>query len=491
MTTMTIRNLINKPTFFLAMLGFVLLATPVFASELGESIFALPEWDDLLRVLSLRDYNTRVVVVGTTLLGVASGFVGTFLLLRKRALLSDAISHATLPGIGLAFLLLIILGGNGKNFVVLLMGAAVTGTLGMLAVLGISNYTRLKNDTALAVVLSVFFAVGIALVGIVSRLPQGNAAGLETYIYGKTASMLMNDAILIAGTTAVVSMICLVLFKEFALLCFDQNFASATGWPVVFLDLLMMVLIVVVTVIGLQAVGLILVVALLIIPPAAARFWSDDLRIVFAASGFIGGMSGLLGCTISALMENLPAGAVIVLAATFFFLLSLCFGLERGLFVRMRKRQELDRRVGRQNLLRAIYEIKERADDKTAPVPVPQVIAKRSWKAKSVNRLYRQAAKLALITRTPENAFSLTKEGEKRAARIVRNHRLWEMYLITHADIAPNHVDRDADMIEHILDEELIAELERLVKLKDDYQNGSPPPSPHEDLNFRERAALS
>ncbi len=435
---------------------------------------------ELWRVVSLRDYNTRVVVAGTAMLGMASGIAGTFLLLRKRSLLSDAVSHATLPGIAGAFMILVAMGHEGKSFVLLLLGAAVTGLIGMFAVLAIRNYTRIKDDGALAIVLSGFFALGISLVTMASRLEGGSAAGLETYIYGKTASMLMSDAILIGMVAAAVALICGLLFKEFTLLCFDQEFAASQGWPTGALDILLMGLIVAVTVIGLQAVGLILVVALLIIPPAAARFWSHRLHFNIVIAAAIGGLSGLVGCLISALNTNLPAGAIIVLVAASFFTVSLLFGAERGLVRRVLLQRALMRRIRRQHLLRALYELAEEAKD-SAAIPFRALRLERSWSDRILRRAIARARRGGLVVEPEPGVYTLTESGAREAARVVRNHRLWEMYLITHADVAPSHVDRDADQIEHILDQGMIAELERLIE--ESGEAGALPPSPHR-LNF-------
>jgi manganese/zinc/iron transport system permease protein len=226
---------------------------------------------DWMRLLTLQDYNTRVVLVGVTLLGFGAGVMGTFMLLRKRAMMGDALAHATLPGIALAFILVSWLGGDGKSLVWLLTGAVATGVLGMGSVLAIRHGSRLKEDAALGIVLSVFFGLGVVGLSIAQQMSTGNAAGLESFIYGKTASMLARDAWLTAGASVVVAAGAGLLFKEFALVCFDQGYAAAQGWPVLRLDAIMMALVVLVTVIGLQAVGLILVVALLILPAAAAR----------------------------------------------------------------------------------------------------------------------------------------------------------------------------------------------------------------------------
>ena len=286
----------------------------------------MPELADIWNVLLLRDYNTRLVVISTILLGCACGLMGGFLLLRKRSLMGDTLSHATLPGVGLAFMLALALGGDGKSLPLLLSGAAITGLIGCAAVLFIREQTRIKDDAAMGIVLSVFFGAGVSILVVIQTMPEGSAAGLESFIYGKTASMVMSDFQVLVLVTVCVITCSLLLFKEFRLLCFDETFAAALGWPVKFLDILLLALITAVTVAGLQAVGLILIIAFLITPAAAARFWTNQLARMLLLSALIGAASAWLGASLSAFFPRLPAGAVIVLVAAFCFIVSMLIG---------------------------------------------------------------------------------------------------------------------------------------------------------------------
>ena len=453
------------------------------AAGLGGHLLELPSWTEIIRVLTLQDYNTRVVIIGTTLLGLAAGLVGTFLLLRKRALLSDTLSHATLPGIALTFILITSWGGDGKNLIALITGAAVFSVLGTVSVILIQKYSRLKDDAALGIVLSVYFGFGIALLGMASRMETGTAAGLSSFIYGKTASMLFFDAVLIGAAALGSIIVCILLFKEFTLICFDYHYAATQGWPVVRLDFLMMTLVVVVTVIGLQAVGLILVVALLIIPPSAAKFWTNRLRNALILSGLFGALSGLLGSTFSALMANLPAGAVIVIMAAIVFLFSLAFGSTSGLLRQMIERRRLTNKVARENLLRKMYELYELQGSAKTPKDIgdgfqfEDLLAERAWSSAQLRRTLNSARSDGMVQSNGHQRFTLTEQGLNEAYQIVRKHRLWEAYLITHADIAPSQVDWGADAIEHVLDQEMIQKLENMLPALKDVKM---PPSPHE-----------
>lgn len=435
---------------------------------------ATANFDTLIRVLSLSDYNTRVVIVGTSILGTACGLIGSFMLLRKRSLMADAVSHATLPGIALAFMVMVAGGGDGKWLPGLLLGATLSGLMGMGLVLLIGRYTRIKEDAALGIVLSVFFGFGVSLLGLIQKMSTGSAAGLESFIYGKTASMLTSDAQMIGAVALLSIAVMVLLFKEFCLLCFDPDFAAAQGYPVGKLDVLLMTLVVLVTVIGLQAVGLILVIALLIIPPASARFWTEKLLPMALIAALTGGLGGALGAALSAVVPRLPAGAVIVLTNSSFFLLSLVFGPARGVLIRAHARRRLSLKVGHQHLMRAFFELTE--DQTRNEVNFAELLGCRSWHSNRLRGLIKRDVRQGFVKNVAGN-FRLTEEGEKQAARIVKNHRLWELFLITYADIAPSHVDRDADSVEHVLDAETVRKLE--VLLQEEYRQEGRLLSPH------------
>lgn len=443
------------------------------SGSLHDAPAELNSWNSSLRVIFLRDYNTRVVVFGTTLLGCAGGMVGSFTLLRKRALMGDALSHATLPGIVLAFIIATNLGLDGKSLTYLLSGATVSGLLGVGVILLIRQRTRLKEDTALGAVLSVFFGGGLALLSVSQQMQQGHVAGLESFIYGKAASMGAHDIRLIMSAAVVCIGICLLLFKELELLCFDEEFAASRGFPVMRLDIVLMALVVTICIVGLQAVGIVLVIALLIIPAAAARFWTDQLSGMFAISGGLGALGGMVGAEISALFSRLPSGGMIVLAYTLLFFVSMVLGRRRGVLIRGLRRLRLNRQIDRQHLLRAVYELREltigAARNKSEPtwnqgfrVDRRHLLAKRSWSPRRLRTAIRRASRDGLI-RLDGDDLLLTDEGMVEAARLTRQHRLWELYLITYAEIAPGRVDRDADAIEHVLEPEVISELEGLL----------------------------
>ena len=433
---------------------------------------------------TLTKYNTRIVLLGTTILGICGGVAGVFMLLRKRSLVGDVVGHASLPGIAIAFLIMEAAeSGSGRTLSGLLAGATLSAIIGVLATLVIVKFSRVKEDAALAIVLSIFYGLGIALFTIVQDVNTGSQAGLDDFIFGQAALMVLADVKLIAWASLAVLIVCCLLYKEFALLCFDQEFASSLGWPTAVLDLLLMAIVVAVTVVGLQSVGLILVVAILIIPAAAARFWSDHLIKMTVISAGIGGASALVGVTASSLVADLPAGATIVVIEGICFLISMLFGARRGIVYRVWNQRVLKERVGQHDLLRATYELIEArqpaASTKelmTESVGFEELKRKRTWSAHRIRRLLAHALRRDLIWRDSNASYRLTAQGAGLARKAARNHRMWELFLIHYADIAPAHVDRDADRIEHILEPAMIAELESLMNEETDLV----PESPHQ-----------
>ncbi len=280
---------------------------------------------------TLTAYNTLIVIGGTTLLGIAAGIVGTFLILRRRALAGDVIGHAALPGVAMAFLVYsAAFPEASKSMPVMLLGGALSSGLGMLAMLWLRKLHRFPDDAVLAIVLSVFFGFGIVLLSIVQASATGSQSGVRDFIFGQAASMRRSDVWLLASIALVSILASSLLIKEWTLVCFDEGLARVLGYPVALLDVLLMTLVVAVCVAGMQAVGLLLIVALLVIPPSAARFWSDSIKPNLWLAALFGAISAAGGCVASALVPRLSTGAIIVIVAACVLLLSMLLGSKHG-----------------------------------------------------------------------------------------------------------------------------------------------------------------
>lgn len=421
----------------------------------------LPGIRDLLEVATLQaGLNTTVVIVGTTLLGAAAGIVGVFALLRRRSLVADALGHATLPGIALAFIASVLLGGTGRSLPILLGGAVGSGLLGVVTIQALVRHTRLREDAAIAIVLGVFFGAGVVLLSWIQANAPSNSAGLDHFLFGRTASMLPGDAWIMAGLAVVVAFTAALLRREFGLLAFDEGYARSSGWPTGLLDAGILALVALVTVAGLQAVGIVLVVAMLVIPPVSARLWTDRYGRMLLLAATLGAVSAWSGAVVSALLPRQPAGAVIVLASGAIFAVSLAASPRRGAIARGWRRWRLALRIEGDHLLEAAFESDLPPGTDIGPV-LADLRRLRRWSRP------RTAIVLASLRREGRLQGSrphrITESGLERGRTVDRNHRLWEAYLVTHADIAPNHVDWSADQVEHALDPELVAKLEEVL----------------------------
>ena len=382
-------------------------------------------------------YNAALVAVGAMLLGIAAGVAGTFLFLRKRALVSDAVAHATLPGIGLAFIVMVLLGWDGRNLVILMLGATVTAVLGLFAVEWISRRTRLAEDAAIGAVLSVLFGFGVVLLTIIQTLSAGRQAGLESFLLGSTAGMLFADAvvILIGGSIAVALVV--LLRRPMTMVSFDPEFAQSYGISVRSLDLLIMALVTAVTVIGLKIVGLILIVAMLIIPAVAARFWTNRTDRVVVVAGLIGGASGYIGSAVSASAPSLPTGPIIVLVCFVLFVVSLFFAPNRGVLASALRQRGFQLRVHRRQGLLAI------AHDEPIFDRLTLAVLRRA----------------GFIRRDGVP----TEAGRAQAAKALRDERRWDIVRKVHKDDAIAGQYDGLTSIEAVLTRDEIAEIDRQI----------------------------
>ncbi|MVO16363.1 metal ABC transporter permease [Parasedimentitalea huanghaiensis] len=382
-------------------------------------------------------YNATLVAIGATLLGISAGVTGTFLFLRKRALVSDAISHATLPGVCIAFLIMASFGGDGRNLIGLLFGSAASASAGLWCLNWLTRNTRLAEDAAIGSVLSVFFGFGIVLLTVIQTLGVGRQAGLEGFLLGSTAGMLWADAMVIAVGGAVTLLLILLIRRPMTLVAFDPEYAAARGLPVSKIDMAMMGLVMAVTVVGLKIVGLILIVALLIIPAVTARFWTERSDYVVLLAGLAGGLSAYIGAAMSASAPNLPTGPIIVLVSFALFLFSLLFAPNRGVLAAVLRHFRFQRRVHlRQGLLalaqgQPIYE-------------------------KLTLRLLRNGG----LVRADGVA---TDKGKARAAKALRDERRWAVVRSDQAHEAAAALYDGLRQIESVLTQDQITEIDRQI----------------------------
>lgn len=288
--------------------------------------------------------------------------LGSFAVLRKQSLLGDAISHAALPGIAIAFL---ITGAKDTN--TLLLGALVSGLIGTFWIRGIITKTHLKSDTALGLILSLFFGFGMLLLTFIQKQPNANQAGLDKYLFGQAATLVERDVWMMAIVTGICLLVLLIFWKEFKILLFDADYTKTLGFNTKTIDILITSFIVLAIVLGLQTVGVVLMSAMLLAPAAAARQWTNSLSVMVFLAAIFGAFSGVFGTAISATQNNLSTGPVIVLVASVFVVVSFVFSPSRGLlfkqirFIKNRRDLELHK------TLAFMYHIAESHDNISHP----------------------------------------------------------------------------------------------------------------------------
>ena len=288
--------------------------------------------DRLIALFS--DFTFQTVALGSALLGLISGVLGSFAVLRKQSLLGDGVSHAALPGVVMAFLL-----SGSKNTEILLLGALVSGLLAMLFIVSIVRHTRVKFDSALALVMSVFFGLGLVLLTYVQKIPNSNQAGLNRFIFGQASTLLQRDILLMVLCGIVLLLLVLLFWKEFKLFTFDADFAQSMGFSPRGLNLMLSAMIVLGIIIGLQTVGVILMSAMLITPAVAARQWTDRLWVMVVLSAAFGAISGIAGTAASSFVPKLPTGPAIVVCVSVIVILSVLLAPDRGLLRRIYQRR--------------------------------------------------------------------------------------------------------------------------------------------------------
>lgn len=368
---------------------------------------------NLLEVLNslLTDYTLRTVALGAAVLGIVSGALGTFAFLRRQSLLGDAMSHAALPGVVLAFMLT-----GSKAPLVLVLGAAVAGVLGTVFLLSITRYTRIKEDAALGIILSVFFGVGLMLLTFLQRNPVAAQAGLNNFLFGQAATLLQRDVIVMASFGGGALLLLLIFWKEFKLLAFDRDFGASLGYRMTALDVLLTTLLVIAIVIGLQAVGVVLMSAMVVAPAAAARQWTDRLSMMVVLAAIFGALAGVVGAVISSLGTGLSTGPVVVLVISLLVVIALLFGASRGLVWNWIRQQRNRRELRLQTVLENLYRLASQHNDPHYAHSI-EVLRAMNWQRGGVQRSLDVLAAGGLVQQVAPGMWSLTEAGVEQVER--------------------------------------------------------------------------
>jgi manganese/zinc/iron transport system permease protein len=371
---------------------------------------------DLLALLG--DYTVQNVVAGAALLGLSSGVLGSFAVLREQSLLGDALAHAALPGVCLGFL---VAGGRELGFI--LAGALLTGVAAALLVLLLTRRSRLKTDAALGISLSVSFALGVVLLTYIQGTGDASQGGLDSFLFGQAAAILRSDLVVMGGLTLAALALVAGLWKEFKLVTFDPLFAGSLGLPVAALETVLTLMIALAIVIGLQMVGVVLMAAMVIAPAVAARQWTRRLEgMVVLAAGF-GAVGGIAGALLSASARNLATGPLIVLAITALVLVSLLIAPERGLVWEALQRRRDRARLRARQVLTTLYRLSGRHDDPHYPTEQGMVNAYYGVGTEATLQRLEERGLVERVRHMPEEGahWELTDAGRSEAEQVLRD----------------------------------------------------------------------
>ncbi len=424
--------------------------------------------DVFLEFFSLQDPNIRYVLAGTILLGISAGALGCFAILRRRALVGDAVAHAILPGVCLAFIF-----AGGKDPFMLIIGAFLFGLLGMVTMDFITRNSRIASDASIGMVLSVFFGLGVVLLTYIQSTGYIDQSGLDDFLFGQAAAMVGTDVRVFGGLSLLILLIMILTFKELQLVSFDVTYARSIGYPVKRMEFLLAILMVLTITAGIQAVGVVLMAAMLIIPAAAARYWTDSLKIMLSIAAVVGAFSGVSGSFISYTAPAMPTGPWMVVSAALVFLLSFLLAPRRGEVARYIQRKKLSFKIGCENILKTIYSLEEEDKRKDRVRTFQELKKQRHMTTRKLKKVLSALRKQQYVTwyaGTP-NGYVLTDSGRTEARRLVRVHRLWEQYLNKQLEIAEDHVHDDAESMEHLITSDIESQLRQSL--------GTPEHDPH------------
>jgi manganese/zinc/iron transport system permease protein len=392
-----------------------------------------------------------VAVVGNMLLAGLASFIGVLAYLQKRSLTSDAVAHAALPGICVAYLVI-----GYKDFLSLSVGAFVFGLLSLLFINRLSKQGA-RSDTAIALTLTTFFALGIFLLTYIQHQANGSQSGLDKFLFGKAASLLEQDVwvYLIFGTVALV--LTFLFYKPILYSLFDEPYLTTLGYPVTWFRSISSGLLIVAVLLGIQSVGVVLMSALLITPVGAALFFSRQSRTIVRIAFVIGLLGGLGGTLSSYYVQHVPTGPAVVVWLTVLAVGSALFAPARGILAQWTRHRAYNLKIACENTLKAIFQYQERTQRVGPYSPTDRIFSFMPWLQRQIVFTKLLADKSLLKI---DGAYLLTQKGMEEGMRIVRLHRLWEIYLAEELRVAPDHVHDEAESLEHLITPEIEKRLE-------------------------------
>ncbi|MBA3815719.1 MAG: metal ABC transporter permease [Parachlamydiaceae bacterium] len=434
------------------------------------------------------DAVLRAPTIGCMLMCFAAALVGVIVFLRKQSLLGESLSHAAYPGVIIGVLFAGILSLNEEQetslAILIMFGAFLSTIAGLWAINFLERRLNVRSDSALCFVLSAFFGIGLTLASEVQFSYSTLYRQVQVYLYGQAATMTDVYIVIYGALSIIVLLVVIFFYKEIQAISFDRNYAQSLGINTKGIDAIIFILIVFAVVIGIRSVGVVLMSAMLIAPAAAARQFTNKLYLMFALAGFFGLLSGFFGNYFSVEWTNslaimyptakltLPTGPMIVMVASFICLISLLFAPNRGLMLRLARIGRFRYKCVCENVLKAIWR-----QDVNGEVAFEAIAKYQSSSSLYLRCILLSLAHQGWVDHSSSGFYQLTPEGRLWAARIVRLHRLWEVYLVDYLGVGAERVHRNAEEMEHIITPELERELTLLLKdpKQDPHQQPIPP----------------
>lgn len=413
--------------------------------------------NDLIYILSFKDTVLNIVLLGTVVLGAVSGLVGVFTMLNQKSLLTDAVAHSVLPGICMGFIL-----SGTKNIFYLIPGALVSGFLAVFLVDWIVLKSKIKSDTAIAVVLSTMFALGVLILNGIQNSHNANQAGLSDFLFGKASTMMQNDVYVYLFLSFFVLLFILFTYKSLKVYLFDASFALSIGVSETKIRIILSSFIVLITAIGVQTVGVVLIAALLISPSVSGLLWSNRFNKALLFSAIFGAVAAFVGVVLSYLFPKMPTGPSVVLVLAFLAFISLLFSPKKGILVHNKLQRKNKTTILKDNLLKLIYKLNEKENDFNQWHSIHRLKVQEQFTWKQLSNGLRLLKNKKMLLKS-HKGYKLSKKGLVEAQRIVRLHRLWELYLQEYMNLKDDHVHDSAESIEHLIDADLEKELLKIL----------------------------
>lgn len=357
------------------------------------------------------DYTARTILLGAASLGVVSGVVGSYAVLRRQSLVGDVMSHAALPGIVLAFMIV-----GVKEQLPIFIGAALSAALAVFLMNLITENSRVKTDSAMGMTLSVFFGLGLVLLTYVQRMPDANQAGLDKFLFGQAEALVEKDVLVIALTGFFALLVVGLFWKEFKLLCFDPDFGGTMGFSMKSLDLLVTAVIVSAIVIGLQTVGVVLMSSMLIAPAVAARQWTGGMGSMVILAALIAAVSGVTGVALSAGFENIPTGPAVIVCVSAIAFFSILFSPNGFLTLRFKDARSR-REIKKDYVLKALHDLALEHKD-PGYAHSERLIALGSEKGFNVKKSLRELQTAGYVESVGEDNWRLTQSGIREVRKL-------------------------------------------------------------------------